>query len=102
MSAASVTMLRSRGARPGRVQPSPSRRLCVYFSSAGATMRISLRGSIGGTTSDLGPTGPVLEATEGAPEPETAVPGLAWEHAEASRENDMTIAASRFIPVLPI
>ena len=42
----------------------------------------------------------VLEATERASVPETALPGLAWEHAEASRESDMAVAASRFISVL--
>src|SRR6266702_981939 len=95
-------MLRSRGARPGRFHTSPSRRPCVYFSSAGATMRISLSGSIGGKASDFGLTVSVYEGTEVASEPETRPPGLAWEHAEASRKSDMAVTASRFISVLPI
>src|SRR5918997_68599 len=37
MSAASVTMLRSRAASPGLFQTSPRRRSCVYLSRAGAT-----------------------------------------------------------------
>jgi hypothetical protein len=43
-----------------------------------------------------------LEATERASEPETALPWFTWEHAEASRESDMTVTASSFISVLPI
>src|SRR2546422_3848402 len=40
-------MLRSRGERPGRFHTSPKRRPCVYFSRAGATVRIPSGGSIG-------------------------------------------------------
>src|SRR6266496_5842857 len=40
-------MLRSRGVRPGRFHTSPRRRPCVYFSRAGATVRIPSGGSIG-------------------------------------------------------
>src|SRR5712691_4620677 len=40
-------MLRSRGTSPGRFHTSPRRRLCVYFSRAGATVRIPSGGSIG-------------------------------------------------------
>jgi hypothetical protein len=42
-----------------------------------------------------------LAATAGASEPEAAPAWLAWAHAEASRASDMTVAASRFISVLP-
>src|SRR5688572_10226460 len=101
MSAASVTMLRSRDARPGRFHTSPSRRSCVYFSSAGETMRISSRASIGETASDLDRAATPVEAADGASEPENRPPGLAWEQAAASTETDMTVQASGFIPVLP-
>src|SRR5687767_4964581 len=101
MSAVSVTMLRSRGARPGRFQTSPSGRSCVYFSSAGETMRISSSASIGETASDLERGATVVEAADGASERETRPPGLAWEQAAASTESDMTVQASGFIPVLP-
>src|SRR5439155_12606636 len=36
-------MLRSRGERPGRFHKSPKTRSCAYWSSAGATIRTSLR-----------------------------------------------------------
>src|SRR3954452_22726754 len=39
--AASVTMLRSRGARLGRFHRSPSSVPCAYFARAGATVRTS-------------------------------------------------------------
>ena len=48
---------------------------CAYFSSAGATTRISLTESICGEASDL--------------------VWLACEHAEASSESDMSVTASR-------
>src|SRR5436309_13231413 len=101
MRAASVTMLRSRGARPGRFHTSPSRRSCVYFSSAGATIRTSLNVSIGGTPFDLVLAVAVLEATEVASEPEMGPPEFAWEQAAARSETNMTVTASRFISVLP-
>src|SRR5437867_12632556 len=95
--AVSVTMLRSRGARLGRFHTSPSRRSCVYFSSAGATMRMSLSVGIERATSDLGLTDPLRARTEGVSEAETRPTGLAWEQAEASRESDSVVAASRFM-----
>src|SRR2546430_1182693 len=47
MSTDSVTMLRSRGERPGRFHTSPRRRSCVYLSRAGATIRTSSGENIG-------------------------------------------------------
>jgi hypothetical protein len=38
-----------------------------------------------------------LEAIEGASEPEPALAWCAWEHADASRESEMTVAASSVI-----
>ena len=46
ISTASVTTLRSRGARPERFHTSSRRRSCVYLSSAGATIRTSSRVNI--------------------------------------------------------
>src|SRR5947199_8422529 len=46
MSTASVTMLRSRGERPERFHKSPSTVPCVYFSRAGAAIRMSFSGRI--------------------------------------------------------
>jgi hypothetical protein len=42
-----------------------------------------------------------LAATAGVSEPEAALARFAWVHADASRASDMTVAASRFISVLP-
>jgi hypothetical protein len=43
-----------------------------------------------------------LEASKEAARPEAALAWFAEAHAEASRESDMTITASRFIDVLSI
>src|SRR5882672_1457637 len=48
ISAATVTMLRSRGARPGRFQRLSSTTSCRYLSSAGATLRRSSRARASG------------------------------------------------------
>ena len=42
-----------------------------------------------------------LAASAGVSEPEAALARFAWVHADASRASDMTVAASRFISVLP-
>jgi AraC-like DNA-binding protein len=64
--------------------------------SALTVTRISLSGGIGGTASDLGLAVSVLEATEGAAEPETRLPVLTWEHAEARLSEDLDAAEAGY------
>jgi len=99
--AASVTMLRSRGARLGRFHTSPSSRSSVYFSSAGATVRISSRVGIGATTSDLGMADAVRASTGAISDRATRPVGLACEHAQVSTASDRMAAASGFMGAAP-
>jgi hypothetical protein len=68
---------------PGRFQRSARSAPCVYFSSAGDTIRTSSR--VGGETL----------------EPDADVGSLAWANAEPMSDSDATVAARRLIQTLP-